>query len=233
MSVEQIELPGCGTMTYLLTRKPVKNINMRVRSDGTVAVSAPRFVPKATIEAVLRSRAGFFASAITCAHAAPRTGCDGERYRIDGREVMLQSRPGARNAAAICGDRLWLTLRQDSPEVRQRLLRDFWAVQSRVRMEPAAAQMLVRFRAAFPDFPLTELPALRFRLMRTRWGSCAPARRAVTLNVRLLEQDAGCVDYVIAHEFAHFLQPNHSAEFYRVLGRVMPDWRARKARLRA
>ena len=36
-------------LTYLLTRKQVKNINLRIRSDGTVAVSAH---PRVTIDRI-------------------------------------------------------------------------------------------------------------------------------------------------------------------------------------
>ncbi len=34
-----------------------------------------------------------------------------------------------------------------------------------------------------------------------------------------------------AHELCHIAEPHHGAAFYRLLGRVMPDWEERKARL--
>lgn len=34
------------TLTYLLERKPVKNINLRIKSDGSVCVSANNRVPR-------------------------------------------------------------------------------------------------------------------------------------------------------------------------------------------
>ena len=42
---------------YTLERKKVKNINLRVRADLSVAVSAPRRVPRAEIDAFVQSRA--------------------------------------------------------------------------------------------------------------------------------------------------------------------------------
>ncbi|MGH7823782.1 MAG: M48 metallopeptidase family protein [Candidatus Binatia bacterium] len=34
-------------------------------------------------------------------------------------------------------------------------------------------------------------------------------------------------DYVIAHELAHLLEPNHGPELWRILDRSLPDWRDR------
>lgn len=45
-----------GGMTYVLTVKHVKNINLRVRGDGSVAVSAHRRVPKGEVDGFVLSR---------------------------------------------------------------------------------------------------------------------------------------------------------------------------------
>ena len=37
-----------------------------------------------------------------------------------------------------------------------------------------------------------------------------------------------CIDHVVLHELIHFVYPDHSAKFYSVLDRLMPDWRERK-----
>lgn len=49
---------------YELRYKSVKNINLRIKSDGTVHVSASRRVPASVIEEVLVSRADFILKAL-------------------------------------------------------------------------------------------------------------------------------------------------------------------------
>ena len=71
---------------------------------------------------------------------------------------------------------------------------------------------------------------LRVRQMQRRWGSCT-ARGTITLNPALLQVPPSCIDYVIAHELVHVLEPRHSPRFFRLLGRAMPDWEKRKGRL--
>ena len=50
---------GEGVLAYELTRKKVKNLNMRVRPDGSLAVSAPRWAARAEIDRFVASRAAW------------------------------------------------------------------------------------------------------------------------------------------------------------------------------
>lgn len=56
-----VSTPG-GGLTYLLTVKAVKNLNLRVRPDGTAAVSASRRVPKAEVDRFVASRGDWILS---------------------------------------------------------------------------------------------------------------------------------------------------------------------------
>jgi hypothetical protein len=40
------------------------------------------------------------------------------------------------------------------------------------------------------------------------------------------------VDYVVAHELVHLVHADHTVAFWKRLGRAMPDYEARRERLR-
>jgi predicted metal-dependent hydrolase len=63
-----------------------------------------------------------------------------------------------------------------------------------------------------------------------RWGSCG---RTGTLNFnwRLLQLPARLIDYVIVHELAHLIHPNHGLEFKRLLNRALPSCSEREREL--
>jgi predicted metal-dependent hydrolase len=62
------------------------------------------------------------------------------------------------------------------------------------------------------------------RCQRTRWGSCS-TRGTVSLNCSLLFLETEVVRYLFVHELAHTRHMNHSANFWRLVERIEPDYR--------
>lgn len=75
-------------------------------------------------------------------------------------------------------------------------------------------------------------PSLKIRSMKTRWGVCNTKTKVVTLNLELFRYDMECLDYVIVHELAHFLVPNHSKQFWGVVERYCPNYKEIKKKLK-
>ena len=72
----------------------------------------------------------------------------------------------------------------------------------------------------------------QLRDMSTRWGSCTPRTGKIRVNVRLAAYPPTCLDYVVAHELTHLLEPSHNARFHELLARAYPDERSARALLR-
>lgn len=78
-----------------------------------------------------------------------------------------------------------------------------------------------------------ELKALQYtvRFMRTRWGSCSPTLKNISINSALASLPHECTHYVLVHELSHIVHPNHSPEFWRHVERYYPDYRRVRAYL--
>lgn len=87
---------------------------------------------------------------------------------------------------------------------------------------------------AYPYFALKNVscPEIKFRKMTSRWGSCNPSKGILTFNTNLMYAPPECVEYVVWHEFTHFLQANHSKAFYTELEKVCPDWKICRKKLK-
>lgn len=57
---------------------------------------------------------------------------------------------------------------------------------------------------------------------RYRWGSCTACDN-INLNWRLIKAPFFVVDYVIAHELAHLLEPNHTRRFWAIVKTQAPN----------
>ena len=66
---------------------------------------------------------------------------------------------------------------------------------------------------------------------KTRWGSCN-RKGNINFTYRLLFVPEEVIDYVVVHELAHLKEMNHSAGFWSVVEQTMPDYKARRKKLR-
>lgn len=226
---------GDRSVTYELTKKTVKNINIRIRADGTVSVSAPHHVTQEQIEAILLSRAGFLLRGLEKFQALDQQGFrertydQGDRMLYLGREFVIDLQSGPADRVSLEGDRARLTLRHpDDPAGRKKAVEDFY----RRSCQTVTTRLCQQAQGVMAHLGVP-MPEIRVRSMVSRWGSCKPSERRVTFAWQLMGAPLECVEYVVYHEMVHFLHPNHSRAFYACLETFVPDWKMRRKRLNA
>ena len=182
----------CGerVLEYQLTRKPVKNINLRVKMDGTIQVSANRRIPGAYIDDVVRGKQEFICRAL-------------EKYAGEYEKAH----------------------QVDKETHKKQLMQEYPKEYQHQVFQEICDKTYAIFRQKGYRVPY---PELKIRYMTARWGSCQPQKGIITLNSQLIEKPRRCIEYVVLHEFAHFIHPNHSKDFYALVESLMPDWKERK-----
>ncbi|WP_154026432.1 M48 family metallopeptidase [Olsenella uli] len=189
----------------LVTRKRVRNLNLRVRRDGSVTLSIPWHTSRERAEAFLAERAAWVRAALE--RQARRTeaanrdhDAESDTYPLWGVTQMAGAPLPPEEVAGIYRSEVARTL----PE--------------------AVGRMEALIGAQASDWQLRD--------MRTRWGSCTPRTGRIRINIRLAAYPPECLDYVVAHELAHLLEPSHNARFHAIVARAVPnEWEIR-ARLR-
>ena len=214
---------------YEFERKHVRHVNLHIRADGSVYVSAPFFTPLPVVEGLLLARQDWILEHLRRREAQPEEPGAPERVFLWGEALSLRLREGPRRRVEREGETLILTLRNPEDEKEKRRALEAWQKQL------CAERVTALCRQYYPPFERrgVPFPTLSFRRMKSRWGSCRPQKGALSFNTRLAELPPDCADYVVVHELAHFLQPNHSAAFYAEVARVLPDWKGRRSAIRA
>lgn len=218
-----------GDIAYELTKKRVKNGNLRVHPDGSVHVSVPQRSPLAFADELVRQRAEWIVRARKrLAARQPDAPADGGTIRLLGECCLLRLAPGDAAYLERRGDRLCGTLPDPADAATlAALLRCFVEQRYRPVFEASVDRMLTL--AASLNLPR---PELYMRWMTSRWGSCTMAKGKITLNWALVGAAPADIDAVVLHELVHFRHPDHSAAFYRTLYALMPDYPERHARVR-
>ena len=76
---------------------------------------------------------------------------------------------------------------------------------------------------------VTGLVPTKIRVMDlgNRWGSCS-SNNILNFHWKVILSPSKIIDYVILHEMIHMLEKSHNSEFWKKLGKFMPDYRSRK-----
>lgn len=222
-----LEIDG---ITIELQRKRVKNINLRIRADGTVHVSAPLRTPQATVEAFVRSKADWIRDRVQLrqeqAEEAPRRWADGEQVFVWGEPaplVLTEAASVRSEGVRLTDGKLFVAVANrysgegdDAVAHRERLVERWQAAQVRDAALPLLEQHGKRMGV--------QAGSLRLRRMKSRWGSCNVRTGAITLNSELARFPHQCLEQVVVHELCHLLEPSHNARFHALMDRYYPAW---------
>lgn len=163
---------------YELQYKNVKNINLRIKPDGTIHVSANKRVPKRVIDEFVASKADLILKAL-------------EKYENRAEKKYFSENEIEAVILKLC-EKAYLYFEKKG----------------------------------------IKYPQIKFRKMVSHWGSCHTTKGILTFNTNLMYASIECIEYVVLHEFTHFLQANHSKRFYDELSKVCPDWKVLRKRLK-
>jgi predicted metal-dependent hydrolase len=216
------------TIDYALTRSDRRSVSISVMPNGAVHVVAPHEAePDAVDERVKQRARWILRQQRRFGDFRPRTPernfVGGETHRYLGRQYCLKIEPAAKDRVLLRSGRLVVETRYPTDSAWTKILLRRWM--------RGRAQVVLRERFAAAGAILAALqiksPPLRICPMKKRWGSHTPLGH-ILLNDQLIVARRDCIDYVIAHELCHVVEPNHSPAFLRLLRRVMPDWERRK-----
>jgi predicted metal-dependent hydrolase len=223
---------GAHEIDVTIVRRPRKTLEIAVEPDATVVVTAPMAASLDAIAAKVRKRAGwvrrqqrFFAQYL------PRTPekqfVPGETHLYLGRQYRLKVSLGIQASVKLL--RGFLVVQShypDRPEVTRELVAAWYRSRALLKFRERLEICLERFGNEEAFRPR----GIIVRQISMRWGSMSHAGRLL-LNTRLIEAPVDAIDYVVTHELCHLQEAHHGPSFFALLGRVMPDWEKRKARL--
>lgn len=223
-----------GIITYQLTRKKVKNVNLRIKQDGSVLVSANTRVPAAFIDDFIRQKQEFILSALAkfeekreLRQDTPKKYISGESYTLLGKSLRLKVEESKNEEVYTDGIYIFLKVKDKENFRHKEILMTKWL---REYQTAIFQELILQTYEVFKKYDVP-FPTLKIRTMKSRWGSCQPKKGIITLNSRLIEAPRNAIEYVVLHEYAHFIHPNHSKAFWNFVTMMMPDWKERKRAL--
>ena len=212
-------------VTYVIKRSARRTAISIVVDEEGLRVGAPWDATQTAIERLLRKHANWVLRKIDewqVKRGPARRWSDGEVLMLLGHPFELRLSTRA-TLPRIDGRTLVVPLRESGAAVARDVgewLRD--------QALKCFVERVEHFRKRIG---IETAPQVRLSSARSRWGSCHVSGR-IHLNWRLVQMPVPLVDYVVAHEVAHLLEMNHSQRFWRIVGRVVPDYEERRRQIR-
>lgn len=191
-----------------------RRFSLRVsRLDGRVTLSLPLRARESEAMAFARAQEVWIRE--TLAQMPRQSGVGlGAEVPVEGRMLMLS--PGTGRGVRIEGERMLIP---GDPAQAGARAGAFLKAFARERLVAASD----RHAAAIGR----KVSRITLRDTRSRWGSCAHDG-ALMYSWRLVMAPPSVLDYVAAHEVAHMLEMNHSADFWAVVERLYPRWQVQR-----
>lgn len=209
-------------MEYKLIRSRRRTLAICIEKDGSVTVRAPLHMAKSTVEGFVAEKTDWIEekSALMAAREAQRKDFrfeEGSTLPLLGREypVMLSK------SVAFDGSR-FTVCEGDFNLLKPQLIELYRSF---------AGKFIPERVSHFSELTGWTPTGVRIGAANTSWGSCS-GKNSLNFTWKLMTAPPELVDYVVVHELAHTVEHNHSQRFWKLVERVLPDYKQRRAQLR-
>lgn len=240
--------PDGAPIPVIVTKKRVKNLNLRVTSGGEVHASAPLGASRERIEAFIQRNSAWIINRL--ARREQRQTTTGEplsprsTIALWGKPITVQDaldhnfespvpRPKQATFASFMG--------ADEPDEHSQARRHanldgLSSEELQVRIDQLyASEVAAALRGMVHAYEIAmgvTVTRVSVRSMKTRWGSCTPKTGTIRIARELAAYPVECLDMVVAHELVHLLEPSHNQRFHALLDMYCPNNRALSQRLK-
>ena len=207
-----------------------KTVGISVERDGSLVVSLPEQVNLDEVVPLIRKKLVWVYQKLQAQNADEKRSIfrkpefiDGEGFYLLGQHYRLKIIDSTESnepspSVWISGDRL--LLRRDQLSKAEERIEQFYTRRAHPYLNDAVEKWAKLIGVSPTGYVnVTDLGY--------RWGSCS-ANGRLNFHWRVMQLAPALIEYVVVHELAHLKKPDHSPEFWSLLGRAMPDYASRK-----
>jgi predicted metal-dependent hydrolase len=218
--VEGRQIP-CRVTPHATARK----VWFRFKGDGILRITVPRGLPLPELMDIIKKNTLWIQEHYSLSKPIPVAEgiTDGAPLTYRGQKLTLRLEEGPEGTVTIKKTAQHLHFQGDptlTPAAITAVLTHWYREEAR--------RVLTEKTLVFAALMKLTFQKLFIKDQKTRWGSCS-GKGNINYNFRLVMAPEEIMDYVVVHELCHLAHPNHSQEFWQMVGRYCPQYKeARK-----
>ena len=207
---------------YEVERKKVKNINLRIRPDLSVYISAPINIDKYYIEQFILSKKDWIDKNIKKINEYSKNKLeedytDGSKIKFLGKFYNLEVKLSGFDKIIFKDNKFILYTLNDDFEYKKKIIYTFYFNEANKIFN----DRIEKWKSIMKE----DFKRLIIKQIKGKWGYCNCVNSIIALNIDLIKRSLFEIDYVCVHELAHLKHPNHSTNFYRHVELYMKNYK--------
>lgn len=215
------------TIDYTILYKNRKSIGIFIDFYGQIEVQAPKDTQMHTITSLLENRWELIQQKTKEMKARVSGNLEkvydhGEVFLYLGKSypIMISlNMDQPQDYVVFEENQLLIYVKEHKDDSIKKALKRFYYQQCKALVEG-------RIRIYQPEFKMKPR-SLRITDDNSNWGSCN-SKLELTFNWKLAMAPIEVIDYVVVHEMCHMVHLNHERSFWRLVGKILPDYEERK-----
>lgn len=219
--ISQVHL---GEIDVDVVFKDIKNIHLSVYPpEGKVRISAPNRMSLDTIRVFAITKLAWIKQQQQKLREqlreTPREFLERESHYVWGNRYLLTiAENEAKPTVELAHNTMLLQVRPGTSQARKQAIIEDWY---RERLKEAVQPLIAKWQPIIG----VQVERIFVQRMKTKWGSCNAATKAIRLNTDLAKKPPECLEYIVVHEMTHLLEPTHNSRFLSLMDQLMPEWR--------
>jgi predicted metal-dependent hydrolase len=211
------------TINFNIIYKRRKSVGIYVDYYGQIEVHAPKGTPVETIFPVLESHWEQIiqkSKEMKEQTSLPKDKVydHGEVFLYGGLSypiIISQNMESDQDFVVLEKDKLHIFVKQHNDESVKQALKRFYYKRCKALVEERIRIYQSEFKVKPRSICITD--------NNSNWGTCS-SKRELTFNWKLAMAPVEVIDYVVVHELCHMVHMNHDRSFWRLVGKILPDY---------
>ena len=214
------------------TRKRIKNINLSIRTDGSIKLSVPFKLKEDKIfifldekeDWIIKNKAKFK----NIINKKEKEYITGEIIEyLDNKYILniVEIKNNNKETIKIDGEYIdiFVLVKNNNKEYISKFINKWYKEKLNILVTDLTKKWAKIIGVSFNE--------IKIRKLKRTWGSCNIRKKNITYSLELIKKKEKLIEYVVVHELSHLKYDNHGKEFKNLMTKLMPDWKVRKKEL--
>jgi predicted metal-dependent hydrolase len=226
IKIDSFIMQNATDFQYRIIFSRRRNISIIISPDSGVIVKAPYRTSVGAIRRFVDEKSGWISKTLRGFNSLKRIDnnngySDGDSLILFGKDYKIKLYQSEKYSVRI-GENNFIEVgyfNDNNPLIIKAMLEGWFKYIAQKRLNVKFREILLKYKEhGFSP------SAFVVRTMKKRWGSCS-SKGKISVSYDLIRLDEIYAEYVIIHELCHLKHHNHSANYYRLLSEVYPDWK--------